>query len=228
MAIDRERARAAGYTDEEIDAYEAQQRGTAGGEPPPPPPASADQGDASGINAAEMVMTGLGAVGPFGAGVATAVAAPFAYRGAKAILQKGRDMTRPGTALNPIGGGGPRMPTTTSAPSTRIPINAPVAPAPVAPAPVAPAPAPAPAPVSQPGMVQRVSQMAFDRLSNIAARAAPAVRGGLGAMAALTPGNIGQNYPFPTSGPQRGQEINPVTGRPWTQDELAQYYASVR
>ena len=39
----------------------------------------------------------------------------------------------------------------------------------------------------------------------------------------LTPGNIGQNYPFPTKGPYAGMEINPRTGRPWTQQELAQY-----
>jgi len=48
-------------------------------------------------------------------------------------------------------------------------------------------------------------------------------RGGAGVAAALTPGNIGQNYNFPQTGPLRGSEINPQTGRPWTQQELAAY-----
>jgi len=48
-------------------------------------------------------------------------------------------------------------------------------------------------------------------------------KGGAGVAAALTPGNIGQNYNFPQTGPLRGSEINPQTGRPWTQQELAAY-----
>jgi hypothetical protein len=52
MAIDRKAALAAGYTEEEIDAYEAQQTGTpevvsVEGEPPPPPPPAPDQGSAA-------------------------------------------------------------------------------------------------------------------------------------------------------------------------------------
>jgi hypothetical protein len=41
------------------------------------------------------------------------------------------------------------------------------------------------------------------------------------------PGNMGQNYAaqFPQSGPMRGMEINPNTGRPWTPAELQQYNA---
>jgi hypothetical protein len=45
----------------------------------------------------------------------------------------------------------------------------------------------------------------------------------LGAAAALTPSNVGQQYNFPTTGRFAGQEINPMTGRPWTPEELAQY-----
>jgi hypothetical protein len=47
-------------------------------------------------------------------------------------------------------------------------------------------------------------------------------RASVGAAAALTPGNVGQNYNFPTSGRFAGQEINPMTGRPWTPQEIAQ------
>jgi hypothetical protein len=49
------------------------------------------------------------------------------------------------------------------------------------------------------------------------------VAGGLAA--AAMPGNMGQNYPFPQTGPMQGQEINPNTGRPWTPAELQQYNA---
>ena len=46
-----------------------------------------------------------------------------------------------------------------------------------------------------------------------------------GALLAIQPGNSGQNYGahFPTVGPMRGSEINPNTGRPWTQQELQAY-----
>jgi hypothetical protein len=51
------------------------------------------------------------------------------------------------------------------------------------------------------------------------------VKGGVGATAALMPGNVGQNYNVPTTGPLRGSEINPETRRPWTPEELARYNA---
>lgn len=57
---------------------------------------------------------------------------------------------------------------------------------------------------------------------------APYARVAGGVTAALMPGNAGQDYPFPTSGPMRGQEINPATGRPWTPAELQQYNAQMR
>jgi hypothetical protein len=53
----------------------------------------------------------------------------------------------------------------------------------------------------------------------VAPVAAP-VAVGLGAL--LTPSNANQNYPVPQKGPYRGMEINPMTGRPWTAQELAQ------
>jgi hypothetical protein len=94
-------------------------------------------------------------------------------------------------------------------------------------APQAPAQAPAQAnPASQVSRAQSVAQMAYDKIVGAARTAAPYVaKTGMGALAALTPGNVGQNYPFPQSGPMRGQEINPMTGRPWTQEELTAYRA---
>lgn len=84
--------------------------------------------------------------------------------------------------------------------------------------------APAPAP-QQPGMLQRGMDYA-NKMRQIAAEkvmqnAGTIGKAGIGAAAALTPGNIGQKYNFPTSGPMRGMEINPQTGRPWTQQELS-------
>lgn len=55
-------------------------------------------------------------------------------------------------------------------------------------------------------------------VANAARAVAPAAAGIVGA---ITPSNIGQNYPVPQTGPYRGMEINPNTGRPWTQQELA-------
>jgi hypothetical protein len=68
-------------------------------------------------------------------------------------------------------------------------------------------------------IASKMRQIAAERVIQSAARA------GVGATAALTPGNVGQNYPFPTSGPMRGMEINPQTGAPWTPQELQAYRA---
>jgi hypothetical protein len=67
------------------------------------------------------------------------------------------------------------------------------------------------------------AQNFIQRIAELAGKYAPAVRGGAGIAAAVMPGNVGQNYPFPQKGPMRGQEINPQTGRPWTEFELARY-----
>lgn len=107
----------------------------------------------------------------------------------------------------------------------RFPGGQPVAPtAPTAPT-AAPAPA-APTPQQQ-SMVQRgmeyatrVREIAMNKVMENAGKVG---RAGVGIAAAVTPGNIGQNYPFPTSGPYKGMEINPITGRPWTPQELALY-----
>jgi hypothetical protein len=79
----------------------------------------------------------------------------------------------------------------------------------------------------------RVKQVAMDRVitpameaaPRVAQAAAPLARAAGGVTAAVMPGNVGQNYPFPMSGPMRGQEINPQTGAPWTPQELTAYRA---
>ena len=77
----------------------------------------------------------------------------------------------------------------------------------------------------------RVRQAAMDRVitpaaqaaPRIAAAAAPVARAATGIGALAMPGNVGQNYPFPTSGPMKGREINPQTGAPWSPQELQAY-----
>ena len=134
-------------------------------------------------------------------------------------MREGRLMNRPG-----FGGPVPSGPVAPTAPAPSPILDAagrPFAPtAPVAPtAPPAAPMAPAAPQAAQPTMIDRATQMvrqlALDKV----------VKGGLGAAAAVTPGNIGQNYNFPQSGPLRGSEINPMTGRPWTEQELAAYRA---
>ena len=77
-------------------------------------------------------------------------------------------------------------------------------------------------------MARRMQEIAASRVVPAAQAVAPVARAATGVGAALMPGNMGQNYPFPQSGPMRGQEINPATGRPWTAAELQQYNAQMR
>lgn len=101
-------------------------------------------------------------------------------------------------------------------PITQAPATAPVAPQTIPQAPAAPQ-------AAQPGIIDRTTQMLRQLAASKAMQGATRMAGT--AAAALTPGNIGQNYPFPTSGPMRGSEMNPATGRPWTPEELAAYRA---
>jgi len=102
----------------------------------------------------------------------------------------------------------------------------PVAPqGPVSTGPVAPqAMAPQAAPQAQPSMLDKttnmIRQLAANKVFNTMAK------GGAMAAAALTPGNVGQDYMVPQVGRMRGMEINPMTGRPWTREQLAAYNAN--
>jgi hypothetical protein len=82
-------------------------------------------------------------------------------------------------------------------------------------------------PANQPGVLQRgmdyASKMREIAANKVMNNAGLIKQAGVGAAALLTPGNVGQQYNFPTKGPYAGQEINPMTGRPWTPEELAQY-----
>jgi hypothetical protein len=256
MTIDREKARAAGYSDEEIDAFEAEeaQKDQGSWEAPPPPPPDADQGEASGISFGEVASTvaagaapyavpvGLGAAGLYGAAKvggwgsnlaqsARDVAGAMKERTAVEAAREARMAQRPGFGGTPkTTTPGPRVsynvPTQTM-PSTQSPVSQMARPvsAPVAPS-AAPVTAPAAAP-AQPGILQRgmdyASKMREIAANKVMNNAGLIKQAGVGAAALLTPGNVGQQYNFPTKGPYAGQEINPMTGRPWTPEELAQY-----
>lgn len=61
----------------------------------------------------------------------------------------------------------------------------------------------------------------MQRVAALAGRYAPMARVGTGIGLALYPSSTGPQVP--TAGPARGAEINPATGRPWTQFELDRY-----
>jgi hypothetical protein len=63
----------------------------------------------------------------------------------------------------------------------------------------------------------------IQRMAALGSKYAPYARGAGAVAATVMPSNVGQNYPFPQKGPMRGMEINPQTGRPWTEFELARY-----
>jgi hypothetical protein len=251
MAIDRERARAAGYTDQEIDAYEAAQtQQPMGNEPPPPPPPDAAQGEAGGTSMGEMATTAALAAAPYAVPAALTVGglygASVAKRGFDAMKAASEARTLQAQAQMATAQGLQQRAeqrlaaqAARAAPATPQILNAsgqPMrAPGPVMPTTAVSTPTPAaPAPAAQPSMMQRgmdyarqMQKIAAEKVMQGARAAAPVARAAAPAAAGLSalvmPSNVGQQYPFPTSGPYRGQEINPMTGRPWTPQELAQY-----
>lgn len=209
-------ARDAGYSEEEIQAELAIMQGTAPA-PQVQPQTPIDRteeynalGQGVGLEAAKMA--GYGAVGAYGLKkLADVVRGPVAPP----------TPTQPGATQRILSQamGRPGMVSTPPA------VNPAVSPSYAAPS----AAQPAAAAPQQPGAVRqglqqgmeyanKVRQIAMDKVMQNAGTIGKA---GLGAAAALTPGNIGQKYNFPTSGPMRGMEINPQTGRPWTPQELS-------
>ena len=238
MAFDREAAKQAGYSDEEIDAYLAEEANKKKTPAAPattsltPPDSTTVVPEAGGGVAGAAATAGLAAapyVVPAAGGAAAALGAKHLYNkwdaSAKAAqaLADAKLASEQGIAERwAAKQAAQAMPKGPVAPTTSPILDAAGRPfAPTTPAaPVAPAaPAAAPAPTAQPSIVDRATQMvrqlALDKV----------VKGGLGVAAAVTPGNIGQNYNFPQSGPLRGSEINPQTGRPWTPQELTAYRA---
>ena len=237
MAFDRAAARAAGYSEEEINAYlrsRTDQRGTEPVDldnPPPPPPGNVQQPPQYG----EMGTAALAAGGAVGA----PLAAYGAYRAGQSLIDRARSAVPAAPAPTAPAPVQPVAPTAMSQPGAgarTIPIGTGAPAAPIAPT-VAPAAAPAGlpaqmtagmrAPVSAaPRIVDTATDMvrklALEKLLPVARAASP-----VGAAASmLAPSPTGPRVP--RSGPLRGSEINPATGAGWTEQELAQYEAAQR
>ena len=192
-------AKAQGYTDEQIKEYLN-----------PTPVARPDQAkDESGGPVSPFVDRSAEAVGT--GQYAAAEAAKYAtlgggaVYGAKKIAQAIRGPVTPGpVAPN-------NLPITGSAAHTEAIIQSPSG------------QAPSRAPTIMERGVNIAKKMQEVAASRVLPAAAPYVRGATALGAMVTPGNAGQNYPFPQSGPMKGMEINPTTGQPWTMAELQQY-----
>ena len=218
MAINRERARAAGYTDEEINAFEAEENtknppapamATAqveAMEPPPPEQTPIPEIDktastmaAVGAGAGQLAENVKNAAIPIGEGY-------LAYKG----IQGMRDLAGAKQAAAQAQQAHTNLQQQkfasqqAKAAGMRPPGSAPTATAPPA---------------------QPTAMNFLERMAGLARTYAPLARGATGVAAAVTPGNAGQNYGahFPQTGPQAGREINPATGAPWTAQELQQY-----
>jgi hypothetical protein len=230
MAFDREAAIAAGYTNDEINAYlqaerkKSKQPGpvTADvGEPPAPTtqitPVETSAGSIAtqgGLAVAPYAgAAALGAGALYGGGVAkkafdTMQAVNATKQAEIAGLQNrfdARMAQQAGQAVRPV-----------------APVGAPAA-APVAPvAPAAPVAAPQAAAAAEQGIMSRASdivkRLALDKVMPGLARA------GVGAGAALYSSDLGPKTP--QTGRMRGMEINPLTGAPWTPEQIAQYEAN--
>lgn len=210
--FDRAAAKQAGYTDEEIDAFlQANPKLLAEPEKPTSeePPAPTTQINEVGKGAEATTIAGAGAAGLGGA--AAIGAGAYGVRKAmtsmpritEAVQAMRQGMGQPAAPARPPG---PVQPTqSVILDSQGRPMQMPQ-----------PQPAARPQAQAQPGMMDRIAQMA-----RTYGPAAARMVGG--AAAAAMPSNAGQAYNFPQAGPMRGMEINPMTGRPWTREELAAY-----
>jgi len=181
-----------------------------------PVAAAPDQPYVSQAEADRNEMLGLGALGAGAAG-----AGALAYKFAPQVIDLAKRYTPAGRLASKVID---VAKTAMATPAQAAPAASPILDAQGRPMtrPVAPAPAPAAQP-AQTGIMDKAAQVVRQIAANRAVQYA--AKGGAGLAAAMTPGNVGQNYPFPQSGPLRGSEINPATGRPWTPQELAQYRA---
>jgi hypothetical protein len=242
MAFDRNAALQAGYSEEEIDAYlreEASKKKTAPApvaEADTPPDSTTVVPEAGGGVAGAATTAGLAVGGPV---ISTLIEHPvLSAVGASYIpgvnklpvikdIKAGREaaqslynrFTTPaapqsapvGSPTNPIGGNAPLRPV------------APTGPAPTAPvAPAAPAPAVAPqaaAGAGEASLIDKTTAMIRQLAANKVL--GNMVKGGVGAGLAMYSPDLGPAVP--SVGRLKGSEINPLTGAPWTKEQIQQY-----
>lgn len=214
MAIDREKARAAGYTDEEIDAYEAaqSQQPAMGEAPPPPPPPDAAQGEAGAPGFGEMATTAALAAAPYA--VPAALTAGGIY--GASVAKKGFDAMRAASEARTMQAqaqmaqaqglqqrfeqrmaqqaarAAPTGPQILNASGQPMRAPGPVAPTSVAPAPAAPA-APAQPTAMQRGMdyARQMQRIAAEKVMQGARAAAPVAQQAAGMARAAAPAAVG-------------------------------------
>ena len=251
MAFDREAARQAGYSDAEIDAYLREERNkkrspaptTTAEEVGEPPAPTTVVPEAGGGVAGAATTAGLG-VAPY---VVPAAGAAAAALGGKALYNRWDQSAKAAQALadakmaseqgiaareaarQAARAGIPTGPVAPAAPSPILDAAGrpmmPTTPGPVAPAAPAPTMAPAaaaPAQAAEASLLDKTSAMirqlaASKVLQNVA-------KGGVGLGAAMYSPSTGPAVP--STGRMKGMEINPVTGRPWTPEQIQQYEAN--
>jgi len=254
MAFDRQAAKQAGYSDEEIDAYIAanphvETKQDKDKEIAAKLPSPEEVMGRTGANPSENVdrtnenlMTGAMGVGLGAAGVGVPV---LAYKAGKAILSpaaKGvQQFAQQGMDLgNRVAGAMEGRTAVDAAREARMASGGaygrPVAPTPMpgvaTTGPVAPtnvvAANEAVMSKAAPSMANRVQAAAAQRISNLpamgemlgnAGRLASRFMGP--AMLAMQTTDLGPAVP--RTGRMRGMEINPITGAPWTREQIAQY-----
>jgi hypothetical protein len=252
MAFDREAAKAEGYTEDEINAYlqaeaEKQKKTVVAdvGEPPAPTtqiqqvePTASSIATTAALGAAPYVVPTAGALGAAIGGKAlynrwdASAKAAQSLADAKMASEQGiaaREAARQAArAPLPTGPVAPTGTPTYNVPTSNVP--QPRAPLPTT-GPVAPT---SPAPVAQAAQVAeqaavRAPTMLDKTTAMIRQLAANKVVQNLGKgmtglqMATYSP-ELGPQTP--QTGRMRGSEINPMTGRPWTKEQLAQYSAN--
>jgi hypothetical protein len=244
MAFDREAAKQAGYSDAEIDAYlseEANKKKTApapaasaeASEPPAPTTVVPDAGGGAKGLATSAGLAAAPYLAPAAAGVAGAYGANKLYGAWKQSAQAAQALadakltSEQGIAQRAAARAMP-VPTAPVAPVAPSPIldasGRPMASSVRGPvAPVAPAMAPpTAAPVAQAGLLDKTTAMIRQLAASKAVQGASRL-GGVAGAAMYSP-ELGPAVP--KSGRMRGMEINPVTGRPWTPEQIQQYEAN--
>jgi hypothetical protein len=255
MAFDREAAKQAGYTDDEINAYlqaEAKKAKaptpvtTDVGEPPAPttsitpvetsagggltqfglaaapyvvPAAAGAYAIKKGADALGAVNKGINAMSDIASSQQAQAQARMASEQGIAQRFEQRMAQQAGQAVRPVA---PSTPTY-NVPTSNMPVARPAIPtAPTAPTPLAPQAAAAGAAPEEAGILSRASdivrRLALDKVAPGLAKA------GIGAgLMAYSP-DLGPKVP--SVGRMKGMEINPLTGAPWTPDQIKQYEAN--
>lgn len=244
MSFDRKAAKDAGYTDEEIDAFLAQEKSQpeAATAPvasttsePPAPWTRVPEVSATGTGVGAMVAGAAKSVGGLVAELAVPAAVAYSAKKALDITRLGKDaldVYRQNANVNAAREarlqqhpkfGASRVPAAPAAPGYGpTTYNAPTATGPSIPQTAATGPSiPQGAPAAQPA-AQPANWM--QRAISMAKNAAPAL-----AKAGIATGALTYSAPLgprvPSRGPLRGSEINPATGMGWTAADLAAYEA---